>query len=41
MTGQEGEVKGEEIPLFTKTANYSTHRQPSGCINTNPFTQAH
>lgn len=40
MTRQEGEAKGEQMPLFTKTAKYSTHRQPSGCINTNTFTQA-
>lgn len=40
MTRQEGEVKGEEMPLFTKTAKYSTHRQPSGCSNKNTFTQA-
>lgn len=34
MTRQEGEVKGEGMSLFTKTA------KDSGYINTNIFTQA-
>lgn len=26
--------------IFTETAKYSTHRRPSGHVNTNTFTQA-
>jgi len=40
MTRQEDKAKGEQMPLVTKATMYSTHRQPSGCINTNMFTQA-
>lgn len=39
MSRQECEVKGEYLPLSTKIAMYSTHRQPPGCINTNAFRQ--
>lgn len=39
MSRQECEAKREQLPVLTKTAMYSTHRQPPGCINTNAFRQ--